>query len=117
MKIFRNKFYLLTRTPGISGFQQWDKLELRIATGCKAALDRLSVVAEFYPEKINEPLSRFNGIQFRFEDEHVPELQKRINGNEIEKTLREFPHNTIFVTTIKTDELMNFYGDPALKFF
>jgi len=33
MRIYDARFYAIAETPGISGFQQWDKIQIRIVTG------------------------------------------------------------------------------------
>lgn len=49
MRIYRNRFYVLGRYPGISGFQDFDRMEYCIVTGAKAQLDRCAVVGEYLP--------------------------------------------------------------------
>ena len=74
MKIFKNKYYILRDHPGISGFQQWDKCEYRVATGHKARNDKLSIVKEF--------LANGRGL-FRLEDGHLPDYQPKAKEKEI----------------------------------
>ena len=49
MRIHKSRFYILADHPGISGFQQWDKLEYRLVTGHKAATYRCKIVGEWLP--------------------------------------------------------------------
>jgi hypothetical protein len=74
MKIYKNKYYILESTPGVSGFQKWDKREYRVCTGHKAQLNKVHIVKEF----------KQNGKgRFRLEDGHLPEYQPQVKEKEI----------------------------------
>ena len=66
MRIYKNKFYVLESTPGISGFKRWDEREYHIVKGTKAANHRLHIVAEWTP---------MADEQYAVEDGHLPEHQ------------------------------------------
>lgn len=116
MRIVKTKFYLLATTPGISGFQQWGKLDLRIVTGHKAATRKIDVVAEFNPIAVDLS-SIFYNRMLAYEDGHIRGHQPLINSNNIQKVLLQMPYDSVFVATIDKAELGKFKGDPALKFF
>lgn len=120
-RVFKNKFYMTAETPGISGFQEWDNVELRIISGHKAMEEnyRYRVVAEFIPEKIfcGSCLRGIDGHGMRFENGKLPNCQEFVLDEEIKKTLLEFPFNSLYVCKLTKSELEGYKGDPALKFF
>jgi len=88
MREFKNKYYTLKEHPGISDFQQWDKYEYRVATGYKAANNRLRIVKEY----------RENGRgQFRLEDGHLPDCQPPAREKEIIPWLDNERYQTAFI--------------------
>ena len=49
MKIYRDKFYVLAETPGISGFKRYGELEFCVVTGYKAVNERARVIGQYLP--------------------------------------------------------------------
>jgi len=49
MRIYKDRFYVLALTPGISGFKKWGIVERQIVTGHKAARERHLVECEYQP--------------------------------------------------------------------
>ncbi len=86
MKMYANRFYVCADHPGISGFQQWDRLEYWIVTGAKAKLRRTLVVGELLP--IAEDV-------YRLEDGHLPDYQQRARGPNALRWLAENPYAQI----------------------
>lgn len=66
MRIYRNRFYVVEETPGLSGFQRWDKIQVRIVTGYVARRLKSSVTGEF---NTTDPRS------YRLDDGHLPDHQ------------------------------------------
>ena len=66
MRIYNHKYYVLTRNPGIGGFQSWKDKTTSIVTGWKAKNHRSEVVREYRPTGA--------GL-FRLDDGHLPENQ------------------------------------------
>lgn len=87
MRIYKNKFYILQSTPGISGFQRWDEREYRLCTGHKAAFNRLSVIKEFRAD---------NAARFRLEDGHLPNHQPYANAHEAIAWVAENRYQTAY---------------------
>lgn len=68
MRVYKKKYYILQRTPGISGFQKWGEKEFVVCTGLKAMNNKSSIIKEFSP----------NGKgKFRLEDGHLPSHQPK----------------------------------------
>ena len=70
MRIKKTSYYIIEKTPGLSGFQQWDKKDRYIITGHKAQHERACVVCQFNPAFSTLPV-----LMFRLEDGHLPEHQ------------------------------------------
>lgn len=88
MRIYKRKYYILWKTPGLSGFRQWDKREYRVCTGYKASLNKTHVVKEF--------LANGRGV-FRLEDGHLPDYQPVVKEKEIYDFLDNEPYQTVFI--------------------
>lgn len=88
MRVFKTRYYILKSHPGISGFQQWNKLEYRVATGYKARNNKSSIVREF--------LANGRG-KFRLEDGHLPDFQPIVREREIYDWLDTNPFQTVFI--------------------
>ena len=86
MKIYKRRFYVVATHPGISGFQDFDRLEYRIITGHKAQSNRSSVLGELLP--IGEDW-------YRLEDGHLPDYQLRKRTPEALRWLLQNPYNSI----------------------
>ena len=88
MRVYKNKYYILESTPGISGFQRWNEREYRVCTGYKAQHDKLHIVKEF----------RENGMgRFRLEDGHLPDYQPTAKEKEIIPWLDKERFSTAFI--------------------
>jgi hypothetical protein len=86
LRIKPGHYYVLGRTPGISGFQQWGQLVECVVTAQKARLERLKVLREYVP----------NGQrQFRLCDGHFPEYQPRAPEEEALRWLDAHPWSEI----------------------
>jgi hypothetical protein len=83
MRIHKAKFYIRATHPGISGFQQWDKLEYRLVTGLKAANDRFSIVGEWLPT---------DSDIWALEDGHLPGYQPTARNMEAMRWLEQNPY-------------------------
>ena len=83
MRIYSNRFYVTAGTPGISGFQQWDKTVFSIVTGLKArTCARSSVVAEWTPT---------NDERYRLGNGRLPEYQPVVDAAGVVEFLRSEP--------------------------
>ncbi len=91
MRIFKNKLYLIATIPGISGFQRWDKRELRIMLGHRAKTNsRLDIVGEFNPDR--------DTFCFILEDGHLLDCCPKTGLlDEALSWLIENPHNSIYL--------------------
>jgi len=88
MRVYKNKYYILREHPGISGFQQWDKWEYRVATGWKATHYKLSIVEQL--------LANGRG-QFRLENGYFPEYQPVVKEKEIYDWLDKERYATAYI--------------------
>jgi len=86
MRIYSDRFYLLRKHPGHSGFQRWNEWEYYITTGRKARNDRSLVVREY--KQTGE------GV-FRIEDGHLPDYQQRKSETDALTWLQENPWQRI----------------------
>ena len=75
MRIQKTKYYIIEKTPGLSGFQQWDKKDRYIVTGHKAQHERAYVVCQFNPTFSPFP----QALMFRLENGRLPEYQPTVN--------------------------------------
>ena len=66
IRIRAGHYYVLARTPGLSGFQRWGELEYDVVTAAKARNRRLEVVGELSPVATD---------LYRLGDGHIPECQ------------------------------------------
>ena len=88
MRVYKNKYYILKKHPGLSGFTQWNKYEYRVCSGHKAASCKSYIVREF----------KANGRgQFRLEDGHVPEYQPLVKEKEIFNWIDVNLYQTAFI--------------------
>jgi len=71
MRIYSNRFYVIDETPGISGFQRWDKVLARVVTGHVARRLKSSVIEEF---------STADTRSYRLDDGHLPDHQPITNA-------------------------------------
>ena len=71
MRIYSDRFYVIGETPGLSGFQRWDKVQIRIVTGHVARRLKHSVIGEF-----NTADTR----SYRLDDGHLPDYQPITNA-------------------------------------
>ena len=85
-RIYADRFYVLADHPGISGFQEWDKLAYCVVTGAKAKQRRPCVVGEFLP--ISEDV-------YRCEDGHIPDYQPRLRTPDALRWLLDNPFAAI----------------------
>ena len=82
MRIYADRFYVLERVPGISGFQRWAERDRFVITGRKAANNRTAIVSEWTPDD----------RRYRIRDGHLPE-QCPIGGSaEVLRFLAENPY-------------------------
>ena len=88
MKIYKHKYYLHKSHPGISGFQQWDKTELRVCTGIKAKNSKIDIIAEFQPEAKQ---------RFRLENGRCPEFQPIVDWENAKKFLNNEPYQMALI--------------------
>jgi len=70
MRIYKNKYYLMADTPGISGFKRWNEKEYYVSTGHRAKNNRTRVLKEYRPDLF--------ASWFRIEDGHLPDYQPRL---------------------------------------
>lgn len=78
MRIYKNKYYLMQDTPGISGFKRWNEKEYYVSTGYHAKSNRTRVIKEF---------SQRYAAWFRVEDGHLPDHQPRMSQQDALKWL------------------------------
>ena len=71
MRIYDARFYAIAETPGISGFQQWDKIQVRIVTGRVARRLRSYITGEF--DATTEQI-------YRLDEGHLPDYQPRTDA-------------------------------------
>jgi hypothetical protein len=60
MRLYKDRWYLVERTPGISGFQRWKRVERTIERPRPS--NRLAIVREY----------QFTGVQVQIMDGHLP---------------------------------------------
>lgn len=65
-RIMAGRVYVRESIPGISGFKQWDRRELRLVNAATARLYRSEITGEYAPSP---------GDSFRLEDGRAPEFQ------------------------------------------
>ena len=68
MRIYKDRYYITQETPGLSGFQEWGKLEYTVMKGNRAR--QYNITKEF----------KFNGGKFRLDNGRHPDYQP-ITGN------------------------------------
>jgi hypothetical protein len=86
MRIYKDRFYILTYH---AGYQQWDRHELIITTGHKAANDRPHVVREWTPTAASTDL-------FELGDGHVPGHRPIVDGQTAVTWLIANPYQSIY---------------------
>lgn len=90
MRIFKNRYYILRRHPGISGFVRWNEWEYSICTGRKAqGNSRLSVLKEFKAKGLGH---------FRLGNGHLPNYQPEVKEVEALRWLDANPFGKAFFT-------------------
>ena len=67
-RVYKDRLYMMSEHPGLSGFQQWDKYHYYIVMGYKAQNNRSGIIHEYRPSG--------RGL-FRIEDGHLPDYQPR----------------------------------------
>ena len=101
MRIYRNRFYVIHTTPGISGFQQWDKREVHVVSGARAAgRNRLEVVREFRP---SVQIAGYGDELFRVEEGHHPDYQPRMTIADALAHLTANPFDAVYLWTIDAE--------------
>ena len=90
MRIYSKRFYEVAEHPGISGFQRWDKLQVRIVTGLVARRMRSSVLSEFdcNTDRI-----------YRLDDGHLPDYQPRADASAVISYLTANPYSSAYELT------------------
>ena len=86
LRIVAGKYYVLARHPGISGFQNWDRLEYSVVTALKARNDRLAVIGELLPVADD---------RYRLADGHSPDYQPNVAAVNALKWLDANPFGVI----------------------
>lgn len=76
-RLYTERFYILMRTPGISGFQRWDEQEYALVAGARARLNRAEVLCEYRATARGLPPAL---DRLRLSDGHLPDHQPIVNG-------------------------------------
>ena len=92
MRIYKDRYYVLSQVPGISGFQRWHERELTVVTGYKAANYKLAVKCEYTPGKTDT---------FILFDGHLPDHCPRANEREMISWLDNNSYGVAYWKTIK----------------
>ncbi len=87
MRIYSERFYEIDETPGISGFQRWDKILVRVVTGRVARRLRSSIIGEF---------NVTNTSTYRLDEGHLPDYQPRTNAAGVVAYLTEHVYSSAY---------------------
>ncbi len=93
MRITKTKYYILETTPGLSGFQQWNKVERFIVTGYKAKNEKTHIVDVF------NPAFMAGDITCKLEDGHVRDCQPTVSLREALNWLDDNKFQRVYIGT------------------
>ena len=93
MKLYKSNYYLIEKTPGLSGFQQWDKVDRFIVTGYKAQHERAYVTHQFNPTFV------VGNITCQLEDGHLRDCQPVVSLRKALDWLDENKFSLVYIGT------------------